>query len=169
MSSFLKRYFSCGRSKPDMIVNPITEIPVKTVIQWKETIPFIPPITGGQVIKVYDGDTITIASKLPYVNSPMYRFAVRLNGIDAAEIKGKSFAEKEIAIQSRDALSAKIMGQYVDLQNVNTEKYGRVLADVYLGDIHINQWLLDNKYAIRYDGGTKYRPAEWEDVYKMPI
>jgi hypothetical protein len=29
-------------------------------------IPFVPPITSGTVIKVYDGDTITITSKLPY-------------------------------------------------------------------------------------------------------
>jgi len=29
------------------------------------------------------------------------------------------------------------------------------LADVYLGDLHVNQWLLDNKYAVQYSGGTK--------------
>ena len=42
------------------------------------------------------------------------------------------------------------------------EKYGRILADVYLGDLHINQWMLDNKHAIPYDGGTKHRPDEWD-------
>ena len=26
---------------------------------------FVPPVTSGRVIKVYDGDTITIASKVP--------------------------------------------------------------------------------------------------------
>ena len=35
-------------------------------IDYKDTIPFIPPITTGKVIKVYDGDTLTLASKLPY-------------------------------------------------------------------------------------------------------
>ena len=39
------------------------------IIEWSQTIPFIPPITQGIVIKVYDGDTITIASKLPYEKS----------------------------------------------------------------------------------------------------
>ena len=61
-----------------------------TIPGWKDTIPFIPPISGGVVIKVYDGDTITIASKLPYKKSPLYRFSVRLNGIDSPEIKGVS-------------------------------------------------------------------------------
>ena len=37
---------------------------------YKDTIPFIPPITSGKVIKVYDGDTITIASKLAFEGSP---------------------------------------------------------------------------------------------------
>jgi endonuclease YncB( thermonuclease family) len=41
------------------------------------------------------------------------------------------------------------------LKNLKTEKYGRVLADVYLGDLHVNKWLLDNKYAVPYSGGKK--------------
>ena len=61
-----------------------------TIPGWKDTMPFIPPISGGVVIKVYDGDTITIASKLPYKKSPLYRFSVRMNGIDAPELKGIS-------------------------------------------------------------------------------
>ena len=48
-------------------------------IKWEDTTEFTFPITGGKVIKVYDGDTITIASKLPYNESPIYRLHVRLN------------------------------------------------------------------------------------------
>jgi endonuclease YncB( thermonuclease family) len=62
-------------------------------ISYKETLPFVPPITYGKVIKVYDGDTITIASKLPYDNSPIYRFSIRLLGIDSPEIKSKTPTE----------------------------------------------------------------------------
>ncbi len=36
-------------------------------IRWEDTVEFTFPITNGYVIKVYDGDTITIASKLPVV------------------------------------------------------------------------------------------------------
>ena len=61
-----------------------------TDIEWKDTIEYKVPIQGGRVIKVYDGDTITIAARLPYDDSQLYRFSVRLNGIDAPEIKGKS-------------------------------------------------------------------------------
>ena len=55
-------------------------------VNYEDTIPFIPPITHGKVIKVYDGDTITIAALLPYENSKLYRFSVRINGIDCPEI-----------------------------------------------------------------------------------
>jgi endonuclease YncB( thermonuclease family) len=43
-------------------------------IDWNDTVPFVPPITKGRVIKVYDGDTITIAARLPHPKSPLYRF-----------------------------------------------------------------------------------------------
>ena len=130
-------------------------------VVYENTVPFVPPITVGKVIKVYDGDTFTIVSKLPGTEGPVYRFSVRINGIDSPEIKGKTANEKELAKKSRDALSATIMGKIVTLKNVSTEKYGRILADVYLGDLCINEWMISNNYAVKYDGGTKERPDEW--------
>ena len=125
-----------------------------STIEYKDTICFVPPITHGKVIKVYDGDTITICARF-YEGSPLYRFSIRLRGIDSPEIRGKSEKEKEMGIKSRDALHILIYGKIITLRNLNTEKYGRVLADIYLEDLHINQWLLDNHYAIPYDGGKK--------------
>lgn len=125
-----------------------------TDITWENTLKFTIPITDGRVIKVYDGDTITIASKLPNTEQ-LYRFSVRLNGIDAPEVKGKTEKEKIAAVKAKGALSTLIMNKYITLKNVDTEKYGRILADVYLGDLHVNKWLLDNKYAVSYDGGKK--------------
>jgi len=154
------KYFKCFNSKPD--IENIKGDCELDKIEYKDAIPFIPPVTGGKVIKVYDGDTITIASKLPLINSPVYRFSVRLSGIDSAEIKGKTFAEKEAAVQARDALRELIMGKMVTLKGVSTEKYGRVLATVYLGNLNICEWMLENKYAVPYDGGTKNRPTEWD-------
>jgi micrococcal nuclease len=130
-------------------------------IDYKDTVPFVPPIQYGKVIKVYDGDTITIASVLPNTVEPVYRFSVRLNGIDTPEIKGKTPEERELAKHARDALSDKIYGRFIELKNIDMEKYGRILADVYLDNEHINQWLIDSNFAVPYDGGTKYRPADW--------
>ena len=130
-------------------------------ITWQDTVEFTFPINGGRVIKVYDGDTITIAAKLPFDNSPLYRLSVRLNGIDTPEIKGKTEDEKIAAKQVKDALSVLILNKRVNLKNIQTEKYGRILADVYIGELHINQWLITEKYAVKYDGGTKKSPESW--------
>jgi micrococcal nuclease len=132
-----------------------------TNIKMEDTVEFTFPIKGGRVIKCYDADTITIASKLPYNESPLYRLSVRLNGIDAPEIKGKSEEDKEVAKQARDFVSNLVLNKYVRLENVESEKYGRILADVYIGDVHVNELLVKERYAVKYDGGTKRTPASW--------
>ena len=130
-------------------------------ISYENTIPFVPPVTYGKVIKVYDGDTITIAAKLPYPKSPVYRIAVRLNGIDTPEIKGQTQKEKDLAKHIRDTLQTKLMNKIVQLKNTSSEKYGRLLADVYLDDVCINTWMIEQGFAVAYSGGTKVRPDEW--------
>jgi endonuclease YncB( thermonuclease family) len=131
-----------------------------SVINYKDTIPFVPPIPEGIVIKVYDGDTITVASKLPYSESPLYRFQVRLAGIDSPEMKGNTEEEKTAAKLAQQALESLILNKKVYLEDRTTEKYGRILANVYLDTdnkqkINVNKWMLDNGYAIPYDGKTK--------------
>ena len=130
-------------------------------IKWADTVEFTFPIQGGRVIKVYDGDTITIASKLPFNDSPLYRLSVRLNGIDTPEIKGKNDDEKTAAKNARDYLSTLILNKYVTLKNIQSEKYGRILADVYLGDIWLNELMIKERYAVKYNGGTKVAPNSW--------
>ena len=132
-------------------------------IKWEDTVEFTFPITGGRVIKCYDADTITIASKLPYDTSPLYRLSVRLNGIDTPEIKGKGVSdeEKDAAKVARDFVANLVLNKVVRLENIQSEKYGRILADVYLGDIHLNKLLIKERYAVEYDGGTKKKPVSW--------
>lgn len=147
--------FCCYREKIPDNLNP-KDLPL-----------FVPPLKTGKVIKVYDGDTITIASKVPGLyNSPIYKFSIRLNGIDTPEMRTKDEDEKEIAILARDALSEKIMGKEIRLENIKTEKYGRVLCDIYLDQSHLNKWLIDEKYALPYDGGTKVIPKSWRKYHK---
>lgn len=130
-------------------------------IKIEDTVEFTFPIKGGRVIKCYDADTITIASKLPYDASPLYRLSVRLNGIDAPEIKGKSAEEKEVAKEARDFVSNLVLNKNVRLENIESEKYGRILADVYIGDVCLNELLLKERYAVKYDGGSKQIPVSW--------
>ena len=124
-------------------------------ITYKETEIFIPQIRFAKVVKVYDGDTITVAAKLPFNESPIYRFSVRLRSIDSPEIKGQSQKECELAILARDALHNLIFDKIIELRHNGKEKYGRLLADLYYKDLHINKWMVDKGYAVKYDGGKK--------------
>lgn len=139
---------------------------IKNTELWLHTTPFVAPITKGRVIKVYDGDTITIAAKLPRTaNSPLYRFSVRLNGIDTPELKTKNEVEKRVALFARDALAAKILYRDVYLKEVKTEKYGRLLAEVWLENECLNDWMITQRFAVEYDGGTKKSPDNWDEYH----
>ena len=133
--------------------------------EWGNTIPFKPPIDGGWVIKVYDGDTITIASKLPYKKSPLYRWSVRINGIDCPEMKSHNKNEKKVAEIAQSKLSEIILNKRVKLENVSNDKYGRVLADVYYRKLNIDEFMLKNRLAVEYHGKTKEPPKDWLKFY----
>lgn len=135
-------------------------------VTYKECIPFIPPITQCKVVKVYDGDTITVATKLPYGNSPYYRFSVRLKGIDCPEMKTKNKDEKECASLARDFLRELIMDKMVVLKEIELEKYGRILAHVYLNEVNVSDVLCEKRLAVKYDGGKKQCPENWMAYYK---
>ena len=109
-------------------------------------------ICDAKIIKVYDGDTVTAIFE--YKNE-IYKWSCRLLGIDTPEIKSKDENEKKIAVTVRYVLHDKIINKIVKLHCYDFDKYGRLLVEIYLDDLHINQWLIDEKYANKYDGGTK--------------
>lgn len=135
---------------------------------YDEVQPFIPSITQGKVVRVYDGDTITIATRIDLDGRPsaqLYRFNVRLRGIDSPEMRSKNQTEKLLAIDARDALHDIVMGQMVSLEGTSYDKYGRLLADVKtLKGLNVGQWMIEQGYAVNYNGGKKYIPNEWTDV-----
>lgn len=133
-------------------------------IEWKDTKPYIPPVNSGLVIKVYDGDTITIATQI-YNDKTLYRFSVRLNGIDCPEMKTNNNNEKTVAIMAKNRVTEMIYRKNITLKNVKKEKYGRLLADVYHNNICINNVLLKERLAVKYDGGTKIVPKDWMDFH----
>jgi micrococcal nuclease len=131
---------------------------------WKNTRPFVPNIKACKVIKVYDGDTITVATKL-HETFPVHRFSVRLSGIDTPELRTSNENEKKRAYIAKKYLEDKILNQTVVLDNIATEKYGRLLATVYYNGVDINKEMIENTYAVSYTGGKKTTPPEWlEDL-----
>lgn len=84
----------------------------------------------ASVIKVYDGDTITVDVDLGF-NMIMRKQKVRLLGIDTPEVRGE---EREAGLVSRDRLRELILGKEIVMRTYRDKsgKYGRWLATVYV-------------------------------------
>ena len=64
-------------------------------------------------------------------------------------------SEGAAAVRARDALAALVLDRAVDLLDVGTEKYGRVLARVTCRGVDASEHLLARKLAVPYFGGAK--------------
>ena len=103
---------------------------------------------SAYVTKVYDGDTITCDINCGF-EICLKDQKIRLLGIDTPEVRGK---DKEKGIIVRDIVREKLLNKNIILESIDCKKgkYGRWLCDVYIDDLNINKWLLDNNYAEKY-------------------
>ncbi|WP_416694028.1 thermonuclease family protein [Candidatus Pseudothioglobus sp. Uisw_050_01] len=114
----------------------------------------------SKVISVYDGDTfrVDIDSLPPIVGK---NIPIRLNGVDTPEIRGKCKYEKDLALEARDFVRNKLANaKEIKLTKLQRGKYFRVVADVYVDGVSLEQELLENKLAYKYTGGKK---SSWCD------
>jgi ATP-dependent hsl protease ATP-binding subunit hslU len=104
----------------------------------------------GRVVKVYDGDTITLLDK------DMQQHRIRFYGIDAPE-KSQSFGKR-----SQENLANMIAGKMVNVDVQAEDRYGRSVGIVYLDDVDINKRQVADGYAWAYMqyGGEIYKNDE---------
>jgi len=112
-------------------------------------------VTVSKVISVYDGDTFRVdLDSLPPIVGKNIR--IRLNGVDTPEIQGKCQYEKDLALKARDFVRNKLANaKEIKLSKLQRGKYFRVVADVYVDGVSLEQELLDNELAYKYTGGKK--------------
>ena len=112
-------------------------------------------VTVSKVISVYDGDTFRVNIDLlpPIVGK---NIAIRVNGVDAPEIRGKCQYEKNLALKARDFVRGRLANaKEIKLTNLQRGKYFRVVANVVVDGVSLERELLDNKLAYEYSGGKK--------------
>jgi micrococcal nuclease len=110
----------------------------------------------AELIRVIDGDTLLVNAK-PWPQQIMEVY-VRIRGIDAPEIHAKCDSTRQAGERAMQQLQA-LAGRSAQLRlvNISGDKYfGRVLADVLLGDgTDTAQFLLKEKLVSPYHGGKK--------------
>jgi micrococcal nuclease len=112
---------------------------------------------GCKVTRVVDGDTIDVDLDLGF--DIIYKCRVRLYGIDTPESRTRNKDEK-----ARGKLAFKFLqdainnGAHVILRTHLKDskgKFGRVLASVIVDGIDVNQQMVVNHMAVRYEGQSK--------------
>ena len=112
-------------------------------------------VTVSKVINVYDGDTfrVNIDSLPPIVGK---NIAIRVNGVDTPEIRGKCQYEKNLALKARNFVRGRLANaKEIKLTNLQRGKYFRVVANVLVDGVSLERELLDNELAYEYSGGKK--------------
>ena len=141
---------------------------MRNFINWNNVDDSIPMLTfkgkrfNCKVVSVYDGDTIKVVFPIMGSGSmKLYKWNCRLIGVDTPELKTKNKLEKELGYKVRDKLREKILGKIVYVECDKFDKYGRVLVNIFVHGKNISKWLIDNEYALEYDGGKKKNWGEY--------
>ena len=110
-----------------------------------------------KVDRVVDGDTIDVVLDLGF--DIMFKSRVRLYGIDTPESRTRNKDEKVRGKMAGSFLKDAVdNGAQVVIQTKLKDsrgKYGRVLGNVIVDGININQQMIDNYLAVAYFGQSK--------------
>ena len=110
-----------------------------------------------KVERVVDGDTVDVVLNLGF--DIMYKSRVRLYGIDTPESRTRNLDEKARGKMAGAFLKNKIdTGEKIVIQTKLKDsrgKFGRVLGNIIVDGININQLMIDNYHAAAYFGQSK--------------
>lgn len=118
-------------------------------------------------IYVIDGDTVVLN-----------KVRIRLLGIDAPEMEQScQIAERDYLCgrDARNALRSKTSGKAIRCQKHGIDKYGRTLGRCYLGEADLNQWMVEQGWAVSYDDyrteeseARRHRRGIWVGNFDLP-
>lgn len=103
---------------------------------------------SAKVIRVVDGDTFDAEIDLGFFTFTRIRF--RLARVNAAETNAKDVTEKMNAAIATDFLKVRAEGHYVTIVSRKTEKFGRWLAELFVGGENINDLMLQKGLVREY-------------------
>ena len=117
--------------------------------------------TKAKVIKVYDGDSCTVAA---HHANQIFKFNVRIFGIDCDEMRGGTEKSRHNAKLAKKFAESMVLGKIVDINVLNNkivdgkklkEKFGRLLATISINGRDLGEALYAAGLARKYYGGHK--------------
>jgi endonuclease YncB( thermonuclease family) len=110
-------------------------------------------ILAGRVIRVADGDTITV------LDSSNAQHRIRLQGIDAPE------SHQAFGTQSKKNLSDMVFGKDVTVTYDKTDQYGRLVGKIVLDGRDVNLEQVKAGMAWHYKEYEREQPLEDRQIY----
>ncbi len=131
-------------------------------------------INVTSIVYVTDGDTFTITTDTVHKVLVGNRFTVRINGIDAPEIKGKCPKEQSYAKQAKQLLTnilnnATTTNANVEVVSLYKDRFGRLVGDVYIHPtkggkvVDVGKVMLSEGLALPYS--TKGRKNNYDNFW----
>ena len=115
-----------------------------------------PRTVEGEVTRVIDGDTITLATR------EGTKLRVRLYGIDAPEVRHEERPGQPYGNEARAALKGLALGRRVTVEIVDTDAHRRMVGIVYRSGMDINLEMVRTGYAWAY---RRYLSAPYASRY----
>lgn len=112
---------------------------------------FLPPripagtrTVEGKVVRVADGDTLTVATR------DGRKVQVRLYGIDAPEVRHEGTPGQAGGVEARQALKALTQGRWVRVEVLDVDTHGRSVGFVTERGVNINLVMVREGWAWAY-------------------
>ncbi len=128
----------------------------------------LPQPSTGRVVAVHDGDTISVLQE-------QHSVRVRLHGIDCPEL------HQPFGRAAKRATSSLVFKRDVRIVPVDTDRYGRLVARVFVGSLDVNLELVRRGFAwhyVRYSHDAALAAAQrearaarrglWADPHPVP-
>ena len=108
-----------------------------------------------EILRVVDGDTVDVRMDLGF--NVWHKCRVRLMGINAPESRTRDKEEKKRGLAAKQWLINTLDSAQADIEmkSHGSGKYGRILGEIYINDININQLMVSEGHAVKYDGGKR--------------
>ena len=102
-------------------------------------------VRRAELVRVIDGDTLRLRIDQGFGSTLLHN--VRLSEVDAPEPRGvESLAGKFVTSQVLDFFGEQT-SLIIHSKEFKLGKWGRCIAEAWLGDVSLNRWLLESGYA----------------------
>ena len=108
------------------------------------------------VRRVVDGDTMDVTLDLGF--DILYNNRIRFYGINTPESRTRDLEEKKLGLAAKDRVKELCpVGSTVIIKTTKDGrgKYGRILGEIFVGDMSVNQQLVAEGHAVEYFGGSR--------------